>query len=73
MRFPDKEYWLLRKQLIKQETLIKKRLELLLQTPVAAQQSRESLVLRLLLVWLLTRDPRQLTQPLPAAVWEAIK
>lgn len=73
MRFPDKEYRLLRKQLIKQETLIKKRLELLLQTPVAAQQSRESLVLRLLLVWLLTRDLRQLTQPLPAAVWEAIK
>lgn len=73
MRFPDKEYRLLRKQLIKQETLIKKRLELLLQTPVAAQQSRESLVLRLLLVWLLTRDLRQLTQPLPATVWEAIK
>lgn len=73
MRFPDKEYRLLRKQLIKQETLIKKRLELLLQTPVAAQQSRESLVLRLLLVRLLARDLRQLTQPLPAAVWEAIK
>lgn len=73
MRFPDKEYRLLRKQLIKQETLIKKRLELLLQTPVAAQQSRESLVLRLLLVWLLSRDLRQLTQPLPATVWEAIK
>lgn len=73
MRFPDKEDRLLRKWLIKQETLIKKRLELLMQTPVAAQQSTESLVLRLLLVRLLTGDLRQLTQPLPAAVLEAIK
>lgn len=73
MRFPDKEDRLLRKWLIKQETLIKKRLELLMQTPVAAQQSTESLVLRLLLVRLLAGDLRQLTQPLPAAVLEAIK
>lgn len=73
MRFPDKEDRLLRKRLIKQETLIKKRLELLMQTPVAAQQSRESLVLRLLLVRLLAGDLRQLTQSFPAAVLEAIK